>query len=115
MTITRHGISSRMSQVVEHNGVVYLSGQIPNDWSLPIQKQTQEVLDNIDIQLAVAGSNKSRLLSATIWLDDIREFDLMNEIWESWVDTKNPPARTTCETRLAAPGVRVEITVVAAK
>jgi enamine deaminase RidA (YjgF/YER057c/UK114 family) len=103
-----------MSQVVEYNGIVYLSGQIPNDWSLPIQKQTQEVLDNIDTQLAVAGSNKSRLLSATIWLDDIREFDLMNEVWEAWVDPENPPARATCEARLAAPGVRVEIMAVAA-
>ena len=115
MTILRQGISSRMSQVVEHNGVIYLSGQVPIDWSLPIKEQTKEVLDNIDQQLALAGSNKSRILSATIWLDDVRDFDQMNEVWEAWVDPENPPARATCEARLAAPGVRGEITVTAAK
>ncbi len=81
MDIVRKGLSSRMSQVVIHNGTVYLSGQVPEDWSAPIAAQTQQVLNRIDAQLAEAGSDKSKLLQAMIWLDDVREFDAMNEVW----------------------------------
>ena len=113
MTVRRIEPGRRMSQAVVHGGLVYLGGQVgAPDESVAVQ--TTAVLEQIDRLLAEAGSDKSRILSATIWLADMGDFVEMNSVWDSWVDRDNPPARATGEARLAAPGYKVEIIVVAA-
>ncbi|MGE0799453.1 MAG: RidA family protein [Lautropia sp.] len=109
--------NARMSQVVVHGAIAYLSGQVPPgflDGSPPVAVQTQQVLARIDELLAAAGTSKSRLLTAQVLLADVAEFDAMNAVWERWIDPAHPPARTTCGAVLAHPNVRVEITVSAA-
>lgn len=115
--ITRLQPNARMSQVVLHGGVAYLSGQVPPDFlrgCAPTGEQTRQVLARIDELLAAAGTHKSRLLTAQVLLADVAEFDQMNAVWEGWIDPAHPPARTTCGATLAHPNVRVEITVSAA-
>ena len=113
--IQRYDLNDRMSRVVIHNGVVYLSGITPKDVSGDIAAQTQDVLNTIDGYLEQAGTNKSRLLTAQIWLADIeRDFGAMNQVWEKWVDKANVPTRATCEARLATSDILVEIIVTAA-
>lgn len=113
--IQRMETNKRMSRVVIHNGVVYLSGFTPDDVSGDIAAQTRDVLQRIDEHLAKAGTDKSRLLTAQIWLKDIeRDFDGMNPVWEAWVDKNNIPTRATCEAKLAAPEILIEIIVTAA-
>ena len=113
MTIRRIEPGPRMSQAVVHGNTAYLAGQVgaPGE---SVTAQTRAVLAQIDRLLAEAGSDKSRILSATIWLADIADFAAMNSVWNNWVDPANPPARATGESRLAAPEYRVEIIVVAA-
>jgi len=104
-----------MSQAVVHGGVVYLAGQVALEHGgQSVTVQTRAILERIDGLLAQAGSDKSRLLSATIWLSDIGTFAEMNEVWDAWVDKENAPARATVESRLAAPQFTVEIAVTAA-
>lgn len=115
--VVRKQSCTRMSQIVMHRGVVYLSGQVFPDYlasSPSIQEQTRSVLQRIDELLAEAGTSKSNLLTAQVWLADVAEFDAMNAVWESWVDPANLPARATCGVTLGHPNVRVEITVSAA-
>lgn len=115
--IVRQHKNTRMSQIVIHNGVAYLSGQVCPDFlqsSPPIEEQTSSVLACIEKLLADAGTSKSKLLTAQIWLADVAEFDRMNAVWEAWIDPANPPARATCGVTLGHPNVRVEITVSAA-
>lgn len=102
-----------MSQAVVHAGIAYLAGQVgaPGE---SVAEQTRAVLDQIDRLLAEAGSDKSRILTATIWLADVGDFAEMNSVWDAWVDPANPPARATGESKLAAPEYKVEIIVVAA-
>jgi enamine deaminase RidA (YjgF/YER057c/UK114 family) len=102
-----------MSQAVINNGVVYLAGQVAKEGE-DVETQTRSVLGEIDRLLALAGTNKSRLLTATIWLVDIGQFAAMNKVWDAWVDPKNTPARATGEVKLAAPKYLVEIIVSAA-
>ena len=104
---------NRMSQAVVHNGVVYLAGQVGEPHE-DIVQQTRTTLAEIEALLAEAGSDKSRILMATIWLADMADFEAMNSVWDAWVDTANPPARATGEAKLAAPEYRVEIIVTAA-
>ena len=113
MTIRRIEPGPRMSQAVVHGNTAYLAGQVgaPGE---SVTAQTRAVLAQIDRLLAEAGSDKSRILSATIWLAVIADFAAMNSVWDNWVDPANPPARATGESRLAAPEYRVEIIVVAA-
>jgi enamine deaminase RidA (YjgF/YER057c/UK114 family) len=113
MSIRRIEPGPRMCQAVVHGGMVYLAGQVgaPGE---SVTAQTQAVLQQIDRLLAEAGSDKSRILTATIWLADIGDFAEMNAVWDTWVDPANPPARATGESRLAAPEYKVEIIVVAA-
>ncbi|QDZ01038.1 RidA family protein [Nitratireductor mangrovi] len=113
MTIRRIEPGKRMSQAVIHNGTVYLAGQVGTPGK-PVAEQTKDVLAAVDRQLAAAGTDKSKLLQATIWLADMRDFAAMNEVWEAWIDPANPPARATGEARLAAPDLLVEIIIVAA-
>lgn len=113
MTIKRIDGGPRMSQAVIHNDTVYLAGQVGTAGQ-SVTEQTKEVLGKIDALLAQAGSSKSKLLQAVIWLADMRDFAEMNAVWDKWVDPANTPARATGEARLAAPGYLVEITVIAA-
>ena len=115
MSIKRHEPGKLLSAAVEHNGLVYLAGQVPDDLSQDVKGQTEQVLKKIDALLAAAGSSQSNILSAHIWLADIRERDAMNTAWLAWMDPKNPPARATVEAKLADPRILVEIMAVAAK
>jgi enamine deaminase RidA (YjgF/YER057c/UK114 family) len=103
-----------MSEAVVHQGVVYLAGQVAEDTSLDVGGQTAQVLAAIDRLLAEVGSDKTRILSATIFLADIATFPEMNKVWDAWVPQGHTPARATVEARLAAPGYTVEVKVVAA-
>ncbi len=115
MQIERHDEGPRMSQVVVHNGVVYLSGQVADDAGGDVQAQTRAVLKKIDGHLASVGTDRTRLLSAMIWLRDIDcDFQAMNQVWEAWIETGAKPARATVGARLARPELKVEIQVVAA-
>lgn len=114
MTIRRIEPGSRMSQAVIHGDTIYLAGQVEAPGK-PVAEQTKGVLAKIDRLLAEAGSDQSKLLSATIWLADMRDFAAMNLVWDAWVDPANPPARATGEAKLATPDYKVEIIVVAAK
>jgi enamine deaminase RidA (YjgF/YER057c/UK114 family) len=113
MTIKRIDTGPRMSGAVVHNGTVYLSGQVGTPGE-SVGDQTREVLREIDSLLAAAGTDKTRLLSATIWLADIADFSEMNRVWDAWVPKGQAPARATGESRLAAPGYKVEIIAIAA-
>ncbi|MBX9932864.1 MAG: RidA family protein [Methylobacterium sp.] len=116
MTITRFESGPRMSQAVTHGDLVFLAGQTAsNTEGVGVTAQTREILGQIDRLLALGGSDKSRILSATVYLSDIATFSQMNQAWEAWVDRANPPARATVEARLAAPEYLVEIVVVAAR
>lgn len=115
MSIQRFHSGPRMSQMVVHNGTVYLAGQVADDTSGGVEEQTRQVLKQIDALLAEAGTDKSKILSATIYLVDIATFAEMNKAWEAWVDPANTPARATVEAKLAAPKYLVEIQVVAAQ
>ena len=115
MSIKRHQVGPRMSQAVEHGNTVYLAGQVAADAKAGVVGQTEQILQQIEKLLAAAGSDKSKLLSATIYLADMATFAEMNSVWDRWVDKQNAPARATVEAKLAAPQYRVEIAVIAAK
>ena len=104
----------RLSQAVVHGNTVYIAGQVATDASADLAGQTRQVLASIDRLLAVAGTDKSRILSATIYLADIGAFGAMNVVWEAWVPAGATPARATVEARLATPAYLVEIVVTAA-
>ena len=114
MTITRIESGKRMSQAVVHNGIAYLAGQVGNPGD-DVTAQTRTVLAEIDRLLATAGTNKSKLITAQIWLADIATgFAAMNAVWDEWVSPGNAPARYTGEAKLAGPEYLVEIIVTAA-
>ena len=115
MSIQRHDPTAILSQAVQHGDTVYLAGVVAKNVEADIKGQTKEVLDEIDRLLAKCGSAKSKVLSATIWVTDIRNRAPMNEVWTAWVDTKNLPARACVEAKLADPRALVEIMVVAAR
>lgn len=113
--IVRLDSGPRMSQAVIHRGVVYLAGQVAGDApGTPVAQQTANVLSRIDRLLAAAGTDKSKLLSARVWLTDLRRFDEMNDVWLKWVSAGNTPTRVVVEAKLAAPQFTVEIGVIAA-
>ena len=112
MSVKRHNAGPRMSGAVVHNNTVYLAGQVADGPN--VKAQTEAVLKKIDELLAATGSNKANLLSTTIYLADIRAFEEMNAVWDTWVSTGNTPARATVEARLANPKYLVEIMVTAA-
>jgi len=113
MDIRRIQPGKRMSQAVIHGDTVFLAGQVGAPGA-SVRAQTQAVLKQIEDLLALAGSDKSRLLSATIWLADMSDFDEMNAVWDDWIDGQEPPTRATGEARLATPDYKVEIIVIAA-
>jgi enamine deaminase RidA (YjgF/YER057c/UK114 family) len=115
-SIERLEIGPRMSQAVVHNGVVYLAGQVASGaQGAPVKEQTQNILERIDKLLAAAGTDKTKLLSVTIWLADMRSFEDMNSIWDKWVPAGATPARATVEAKLASPAYAVEIGLIAAR
>ena len=114
MSITRHHGNQRMSQIVIHGDTVYLAGQVAADASANITEQTEQVLEKVDKLLAEAGSDKSRILSAQIWIANIGHFSQMNEVWDAWVAEGNAPARACIEARLASPDLLVEVGIIAA-
>jgi enamine deaminase RidA (YjgF/YER057c/UK114 family) len=114
MSIKRLKAGPRMSQAVVHGNTVYLAGQVADTAVSSVGEQTKEVLAKIDRLLKEAGTDKSRLLSANIWLADISRFDEMNQVWDAWVAPGNTPARATVQSALARPTHLVEIMVVAA-
>lgn len=115
LEITRIETNQRMSRVVQCNGFTFLGGQTATDRTLDIKGQTAQVLEKIDNYLVKAGLDKTRILSAQVWLSDIQaNFAGMNEVWDAWAPEGHAPARATVESRLAAADLLVEITVIAA-
>lgn len=113
--IIRIDVGPRMSQAVVHGNVVYVSGQVALDApGESVTAQTQNILDRIDALLAKAGTDKTKLLSASVWLADIATFGDLNAVWDAWVAEGHTPARATVESKLAAPQFTVEIAVTAA-
>jgi enamine deaminase RidA (YjgF/YER057c/UK114 family) len=116
MSIKRLHVGQRMSQGVIHGDTVYLAGQVAqNAAGQSVAEQTKDILATIDELLKEAGTDKSRLLAAQIWLADIATFDEMNGAWDAWVSSGNTPARACVEAKLAAPKFTVEIMVTAAR
>ena len=115
MSIERFQTGPRMSQAVVHGNIVYLAGQVADTPVPSVVEQTQQVLAKIDRLLKEAGTDKSKLLSANIWLTDISRFQEMNQVWDAWVSPGDTPARATVQSALARPGNLVEIMVVAAR
>jgi len=115
MSITRFESNNRMSQAVVHNDIVYLAGQVAQGAKAgSITAQTEDILNAIDKLLATAGSSKANILSTAIWLTSMDDFAEMNNVWDAWVDTANPPARACVESpRLATADFQVEIMVTA--
>jgi len=111
--ITRNHVTQRMSKIVIHNNTVYLCGQV-GEVDTPIKAQAREMLSRVDQYLKEAGSSKKSMLSATVYLSDMRYFAEFNEVWDEWVIPGNPPARACVEARLANPGLFCEVSVVAA-
>lgn len=109
MTITRIAKTERLSRVVVHDKVAYFSGLTADDRSLDTIGQTEQVLSKADAFLEQIGSNRSLILSATIWLRDINDFDAMNSAWTKWIDKDEPPARATVQAVLGLPDIQVEI------
>jgi enamine deaminase RidA (YjgF/YER057c/UK114 family) len=114
MSIERYKVGPRLSQGVKHGHTIYVAGTVADDPSAGAKGQTEQILRKIDGVLAHFGSNKSKLLSATVWVSSMGLYDEMNAAWDAWVDPANTPARATVETRLARPAYLVEIAVVAA-
>lgn len=103
----------RMSGAVIHGDTIYLAGQVGQ--GADVTAQSKSALAEVERLLALAGSDKSRILSCTIWLADMADFAAMNAVWDAWVDPANPPARATGEAKLATPDYKVEFIVTAAK
>jgi len=113
--IKRIGAGARMSKAVVHGDLIFTAGQIADKTKGGgVTEQTEEILGFIDAILAEAGSEKAKILSATVYLSDISTFSQMNAAWDAWLDKANPPARATVEAKLVAPEFKVEIAVIAA-
>jgi enamine deaminase RidA (YjgF/YER057c/UK114 family) len=116
MSIERKEVGARMSQIVVHGDTVYLAGVVARaNKGKSVTQQTKEIVDTIDSYLAQVGSNKTKLLSANIWITDMAKFAEMNAVWDAWVAPGQTPARACVEAKLAAPDYHVEIMVVAAR
>ena len=116
MKIERHETGPRMSKAVIHGDTVYLAGIVADSpKGKSVAEQTKNILSQIDGFLALAGTDKTKLLSANIWITDMANFAEMNSVWDSWVSPGNTPARATVDAKLASPDYKVEIMVVAAR
>lgn len=112
--MNRYDTGPRFSEMIVHNGIAYLTGQVAEDASLDIRGQTRQALEAIDRLLERAGTNRTRILSAQVFLPDLADFDAMNEVWEAWVPAGQAPSRATVQAYLTDPRWRVEILVTAA-
>lgn len=112
--IKRIDTNARMSQAVICNGTVWLAGQVGAPGT-SVTEQTKAILEKVDGLLAQAGSDKTKILQATIWLADVADFGEMNAVWDAWVAPGHAPARATGESKLAGPEYKVEIIIVAAQ
>ena len=115
MSIERFHVGPRLSDMAVHNGTIYLAGQVADDTEQDMTGQTRQILATIDKLLAEAGSDKTRILSTTIYVTDMAEFPAMNAAWDAWVVPGATPPRATVQAQLAKPAYRVEIQVIAAK
>ena len=113
-SIQRFDVGPRMSEMAVHDGVAYLAGQVAADASLDIRGQTRQVLAAIDALLERAGSDRSKILRAQIFLADLADFSAMNAVWEAWVVAGHTPPRATVQAALAKPQWKIEIVVTAA-
>ena len=113
--VERFETKTRMSGAVVHGDTVYLAGQVPEDPAADVPTQTRQVLAKIERLLALAGTDKTKLLSATIWLTDMRYFQAFNEVWDAWVPEGHAPARACVNALLANPDFHVEIGIIAAR
>jgi enamine deaminase RidA (YjgF/YER057c/UK114 family) len=114
MSIARYQVGPRLSGAVKHGDTIYVAGQVADDASAGVRGQTEQILRKIDAALAHFGSDKARILSATVFLANMGSYDEMNAAWDAWVAPGAAPARATVETRLARPGFLVEIMAIAA-
>ena len=115
MAIQRLHVGPRLSQVAIHGDTVYSAGIVADDANAGVAAQTGQILDKIDHYLKEAGTDKTRILTTTIWLADIKNFAEMNSVWDMWVPKGNTPCRACVESKLANPQYKVEIRVIAAK
>lgn len=113
--IVRHGVAARYSEAAVFNGVVYLAGMVPERGDTDIAGQTRDVLEQVQQRLLEAGSDKSRILRAQIYLSDIGEIGAMNAVWDAWVVPGTAPPRATVQAALADPAWKIEIVVTAAQ
>lgn len=113
--IQRHGMAARYSEASVFNGVVYLAGMVPECEATDVRSQTADVLAQVEQRLREAGSDKSRILRAQIYLSDIRDIGAMNEVWDAWVVPGTAPPRATVQAALADPAWKIEIVVTAAQ
>ena len=114
MNIQRFHVGARLSEMAVHNGTIYLAGQVAADTSQDITGQTTQVLGMIDKLLAEAGSDKTKILSTTIYITDMADFPAMTAVWDAWVVVGATPPRATVKAELAKPAYKVEIQVIAA-
>ncbi len=112
--IQRFQVGKRLSEMAIYNGIAYLAGQVPEDDTLDMYGQTKQVLAEIDKWLAEAGTDKSRILMAQVFVANMIEFDEMNRAWDEWVAEGNSPPRAAIEAKLANPNWKVEIVITAA-
>lgn len=112
--IQRFDVGARMCEMTVHNGVAYLAGQVAEDGSQDIVGQTRQVLAAIDALLAKAGSDKTKVLRAQIFLADLADFPGMNSVWDTWVVAGHTPARATVQATLAKPEWKIEVVITAA-
>lgn len=113
--IQRFHVGARLSETAVFNGVIYLAGMVPESGASDIRAQTADVLAQIDRLLAEAGSDKTRILRTQIYLADIADIGVMNEVWDAWVAPGHTPPRATVEAALANPDWKIEIVVTAAQ
>ncbi|MGF1717080.1 RidA family protein [Photobacterium chitinilyticum] len=113
--IERLETKQRMSRIVKHNGTIYLCGQVCADATQGIKEQTATMLDKVEALLEQAGSDKEHMLSATIYIKDMKDFAEMNDVWDNWVPEGHAPARACVEASMAREALLVEISVVAAE
>lgn len=114
MSIKRLETSQRMSRAVIHNGTVYFCGQVAKDYDADITGQTRTTLEKLDALLESVGSDKTKLLSATIYIKNMDDFQAMNAVWDAWVPEGHAPARACVEAAMARPQLLVEISLIAA-
>ena len=113
--IERIETKQRMSRIVKHNGTIYLCGQVCKDAEQGIKEQTESMLEKVEELLLKAGSDKKNILSATIYIKDMKDFSEMNDVWDNWVPASYAPARACVEASMAREALLVEISVVAAE